>query len=86
MVSESKFKSEDRGFDPLVGQGGGQFVCPSESTLVQTCLCLTPLCAYGTQVNCAHVKDPIPIRHERVGLTVYGGVVIQKYSIHKTRN
>ena len=43
MVRESDFKSEDSGFDPLVGQGDGQFFCFSESTLVQTCLCLTPL-------------------------------------------
>ena len=36
-VSESEFKSEDHGFDPLVGQGGGTgFFCPSESTLVHT--------------------------------------------------
>ena len=36
VVRALEFKSEDPGFDPLVGQGG------SESTLVQTCLCLTP--------------------------------------------
>ena len=42
MVCESEFKSDDPGFDPLVGQGEGQFFYPSESTLVQACLCLTP--------------------------------------------
>ena len=36
VVIESEFKSEDPGFDPLAGQGQGQFFCPSESTLVQT--------------------------------------------------
>ena len=30
----SGFNSEDPGFDPLTGQGGGQFFCLSESTLV----------------------------------------------------
>ena len=39
---ESEFKSEDPGFKSLAGQGEEQFVCPSESTCVQTCLCLTP--------------------------------------------
>ena len=34
MVRESEFKSEDRGFDPLAGQGTSPFFCPSESTLV----------------------------------------------------
>ena len=42
VVSESGFYSEDPGFDPLTGQGEGQSFCPSESTFVQTCLCLTP--------------------------------------------
>ena len=45
--------------------------CPSESTLGQTCLCLTPLRVYGkarTQM-CAHVKDPIAICRKSVGLT-----------------
>ena len=42
VVSESEFKPEDPGFDPLAGQGDIRFFCPSESTLVQTCLCLTP--------------------------------------------
>ena len=31
MVRGSEFKSEDPGFD-LVGQGEGQFFCPSDST------------------------------------------------------
>ena len=38
-------------FDPLVWQGEGQFVCPAESTLAQTCLCLTPLHVNGTHPN-----------------------------------
>ena len=61
-------QSEDTGFDPrLVGQGQEQFFCPSESTLMQICLCLTPLHAH-TQI-CAPVKDPISICRKRVGLT-----------------
>ena len=38
------------------------FFCSSESTLVQNCLCLTPLrvCMARTQ-SCTHVKDPISI-------------------------
>ena len=51
VVRDLEFKSEDPGFDPLVGQGKGQFLCPSESTLAQTCLCLTPLHVYGTHPN-----------------------------------
>ena len=31
VVRASKFKSEDPGFDPLVGQDEGQFFYPSES-------------------------------------------------------
>ena len=42
MVSVSEFKPEDPGFDPLAGQGESYFLCPSESTLVQT-LCLASL-------------------------------------------
>ena len=48
VVRELEFKSKDPGFEPLVGQGEEQFFCPSESTLVQTCVCLTPLLVYGT--------------------------------------
>ena len=54
LVTASELKSEDPGFDPLVGQGDGQvvvFFCPSESTLEQTCLCLTPLHVYGMHPN-----------------------------------
>ena len=36
---------------PLVGQGESKFFCPSESTHMQTCLCLTPLRVYGTHLN-----------------------------------
>ena len=32
-VRVSEFQSEDPGFDPLTGQGEGQFFCPSESTM-----------------------------------------------------
>ena len=45
---DSEFTSKDHGFDPLAGQGEGQFFGPSESNLAQTGLCLTPLCLYGT--------------------------------------
>ena len=36
---------------PWRGQGELQFFCPSEATLVQTCLCLTPLLVYDTNPN-----------------------------------
>ena len=39
---KKSIKSVNPGFDPLVGQGEGQFFYPSKSTLVQTCLCRTP--------------------------------------------
>ena len=42
VVREFEFKSNDPGFNPLTGQAEEQFVCPSESTFVQTCLCLAP--------------------------------------------
>ena len=51
VVRESDFKSQDLGFDPLAGQGDIQFFCPSESTLVLTCLCLILRCVYGTNPN-----------------------------------
>ena len=41
VVRVSEFTYEDPEFDPLVGQVEEHFFCPSESTLVQTCLCLT---------------------------------------------
>ena len=77
MVSASEFKSEDPGLDPLVGQGEWQFFCLSESTLMQTFSCLTPLCVYG-----AHklIKIHISICHKRVGLRV-GGMETQKQCI-----
>ena len=39
VVSALEFKSEDPGFDPLMGQGEGQFfLYPPESSLPQTWL------------------------------------------------
>ena len=80
VVRASEFKSEDPGSDPLGGggRGGGgggegnkQFFCRSESTLVLTCLCLTPpSCVWHAPISCcAHVKDPIYICRKRAGLT-----------------
>ena len=51
VVRASEFKADDPGFDPLAGQGEVQFFCPSESTRVQTCLCLTPIRVYDTHPN-----------------------------------
>ena len=49
VVRASEIRYEDPGFDPLVGQAGGQCFCSSESSLVQSCLCLTLLLlVYGT--------------------------------------
>ena len=68
-----KLKSEDPGFFPLTGQGDGQFFfCISESTLVQTCLYLTPPSRTARTKICAHVKYPISIYCTRVGLTADG--------------
>ena len=63
----------------MAGQGGRQVLCPSESTLVQVCLCLTPVrvCTARTQM-CTHVKDPISICCKRVGLTD-GGIKTRKH-------
>ena len=71
VVRESDFRSEDPGFDPLAGQGEGPFSCPSESTLVQTCLCLIalPVCGTHPNVYALYSKDPI---RKRVGLTASG--------------
>ena len=44
VVRESRFPR----FDPLAGQDEKQFFCPTESTHLKTCLCLTPLREYGT--------------------------------------
>ena len=64
--------------------------CPSESTLVQIYLRLTPLplqtplpplstfMCMDTPQMCVHFKDPISVI--KVGLT--SGMVIQKYCIH----
>ena len=54
VVKASEFESEDPGFDRLAGQCKRQFFCPSESTVVLTCLCLTPLRVYGTHPKCVH--------------------------------
>ena len=59
-ITASDFKSKDSGFSPLAGQGEGQFFYSSESTRVQTCLCLTPLRVYGTHPNlCARLRSHI---------------------------
>ena len=57
MGRASEFKSEDPGFDPLAEQGEGQvFFYPPESTLVQTCLCLTLcVCVGGWVCVCGWV-------------------------------
>ena len=49
-------------FNLLVGQGEEQFFCPSKSTLVQTCLCLTPpfVCMASTLIF-THLKTNNPI-------------------------
>ena len=69
-LESRKFKFEDPGFDPLARQSEGQFVLyPSESNIVEICLCLTTLPAYSRAACtpiCAHVKDPIFICRKRV--------------------
>ena len=57
---------------PWWGQGKVLILCPSESTLVRTCLFLTPptpsVCTACTQI-CARVKDATSICCKRGGLT-----------------
>ena len=61
VVSASEFNSEDPGFDPLVGQGEGQFFYPSESIVVQTCLCPPLRVQYGTHPKFVRMlKIPYP--------------------------
>ena len=67
VIRATEFKSEDPGVDPLAGRSEGQlgFFSLSESTLVQTCLCLTLppffVCTAQTQIC-----------HKIVGLTAIG--------------
>ena len=86
VVTPSEFKSEDPGFDPLMGQGDGQVLflflspppLPSESTLVQTCLCQSPsfVCTRHPPKMCALVKDHGSIcrKTKRGGLVAAGGM------------
>ena len=66
LVRASEFKSEDPVFNPLAGQG--------ESTPVQTCLCLTPLCACLFYLNC-HISTVTLVNTNRVGLTAGGELI-----------
>ena len=64
-----KFKSEDPGFDLLVGQGEGQFFCPSELNSCADLFALdSPACVWYAP-KCVRVKEPISICRKRVGLT-----------------
>ena len=63
VVRAAEFKSEDNGFDPLVGyKGEGQFFFyPYELIIVQTCLCLTPIQVCGMHPNLWRaLKIPYP--------------------------
>ena len=65
VVRESEFKSEDPGFDPMVGQGEEQVFCPPPSQLLCRLVCAWPpfVCTW---------KDPVSICRNRVGLTSCG--------------
>ena len=83
VVSASEIKSEDPGFDPLVGKGGGGSIyVPPSQPLCRLVFCTGPpfVCMARNQ-TCAHIKDPVPICRKRVGLTA-GGMVTEKYCIH----
>ena len=71
VARESEFKSEDPGFNPLVGQGEEQFLCSSESALVKTCLCLIPLRVYSMHPHyfVRTLMITYPSVEKRVGLT-----------------
>ena len=59
MVTESEFKSEEPVFDPLMVQREAVFLT-SESTLVQSILCLTPLRVHSMHPNlCARETSHI---------------------------
>ena len=60
VIRESELKSEDRGFDPLADQDEKHFLCPSESTLVHTCLDLTPLRVRHSPKFVRTLKIPYP--------------------------
>ena len=77
VVRELGFKSENPGFNPLAGQGGRPLLCPSESTLVQTCLCLDPYVCTARIQRCAHAKDPMSICRKRLGLAADGTVIVK---------
>ena len=65
----------------------GNMFCPSESTLVQTCLRrLTPIRVYGMDQICAHVKDQISICRKRVGHTAGGNMETQKHCTQGEKN
>ena len=86
VFRESEFKSEDPGFDPLAGQGEEPVFYPSKS--INSCADLfvpdPPLvCMAHTQI-CAHVKDPISICHNRLGLTA-GSVETRKHCTHEKK-
>ena len=76
VVRESEFKSEDPGFNPLVGQGEVQFFWPCESTVVQISLCLhdPPSCVRHAPKFVRTLKIPYPPVVKNVGLTT-GGMV-----------
>ena len=76
MVRLSEFKSKGPWFDPLVGQGEGQFFFSFESTLVQTCLCLTSLCVYGMHPNLCTLNIPYP------SIIKAGGLETWKHCTH----
>ena len=85
MISESEFKSEDPGFDPLAGQdgGGGSFSVPPIKLLC-TLDSFVPdppfVCTARTKLH-AHVKDPLSTCRKRAGLTA-GGMVKPTYCVH----
>ena len=69
VISASELKSEDPGFDPLVGQGEGAVYLSlrvnSWADLFVPDPSFVLIC--GTQM-CAHVKDPFSICRKKVGI------------------
>ena len=72
MVNASECTSEDPGFDPLPGQGEGQFFVLLSFRVISCADFFVPeppfVCTACTQIR-AHVIDPISICPKRVGLT-----------------
>ena len=69
-----------RGSFSVFPSGEGQFFSPSESTLVETCSCLTPFRVCGTYPNlCPFDRFHIQLSRTSIALTARGGMETRKH-------